>query len=522
MTPSIITKRAPQLLALVSVVILVGMGFTVLLSPSEADPSPYRLTLADGEDRIQKVQIPGYVTFEMELQSKFPGKTGHTEIELEVINKTYHSSEKSHWDFTFVGHPDNTYLVVGDDPVTVILRVDFLLTGTEYECEKVTFTIGGTNKTTETKNETHLSPRDGLDSDVEYLTVVTGEGYDPFWEPSTYADRLTHYLPWEPDYFITLWNLGALTTDLWISDWEVWRDVNENGVIDAGDLKNDWYDSSNPPLSANGFFTLTFMTDIPDLYLVGEHIPLASMSSEELKVTVMPTNNRDDVPWGLYLIKIVVDADGDDCEFWDTLKACVCDYQDNPDPCVLIIRINEGWNLISIGVGLDELGNDYTASELAASINDQAGEDIIKYVVMWEGSGLGAGKFTEYVVTSQVGIDFPIEKGEGYYVYSISPWDMEFVIVGDCPKDETFDLIECWNLVGYESMTPTPVGEWATLIEDFLGGQPFIQAIVKYDKDLDDYVAWYPGDPDNLFMVVPGEAYWIFSAADKNWAPFPE
>ena len=470
MTPKIMTKRAPQLIALVSVVILVGMGFTVLLSPSEADDSPYRLTLAESEPRIQKVTIPGYVTFEMELQSKFPGTGGHTEIELEVINKTYHSSQKSHWAFSFVGHPDNTYLVVGDDPVTVILRVDFLLTGTEYECEKVTFTIGGTNKTTETKNETHLSPRDGLDSDVEYLTVVTGEGYDPFWEPSTYADRLTHYLPWEPDYFITLWNLGALPTDLWISDWEVWRDVNENGIIDAGDVKNDWYDSSNTPLSANGFFTLTFMTDIPDLYLVGEHIPLASMSSEELKVTVMPTDDRDDVPWGLYLIKLVVDADGDDCEFWDTLKACVCDYQDNPDPCVLIIRINEGWNLISIGVGLDELGSDYTASELAASINDQAGEDIIKYVVMWEGSGQGAGKFTEYVVSSKVGYDFPIEKGEGYYLYSISEWDMEFVIVGDCPDSKTFDLIVCWNFMGCESMTQKAGGEGATLIRSICRG----------------------------------------------------
>ena len=51
--------------------------------------------------------------------------------------------------------------------------------------------------------------------------------------------------------------------------------------------------------------------------------------------------------------------------------------------------------------------------------------------------------------------DFPIERGEGYYLYSLSPFVNEFTIVGDCPDCETFDLLECWNLVGYESMVST-------------------------------------------------------------------
>jgi hypothetical protein len=226
---------------------------------------------------------------------------------------------------------------------------------------------------------------------------------------------------------------------------------------------------------------------------------------------------------GWHNVTVWVEVYDDHCRYGasDPVVIYFCEEY-NPDPCVLTIAIHEGWNLITIGVGLDELGANYTASQLAFAINEQAGEDIIKYVVMWEGSGQGAGKFTEYVVESDIGYDFPIEQGEGYYVYSLSPFVTEFTIVGDCPDCETFDLIECWNLVGYQSMTSVPVGEWAALIESFYDGQPFIQAIVKYDHFLGDYVAWYPGDPVDLFYVIPGEAYWIFSATDRFGAPFPE
>ena len=98
------------------------------------------------------------------------------------------------------------------------------------DCEKITFTIGGHNVTNEKKNETHLSPREGLSSDVEYLTVYTGQDYDPFWEPSTYYDRMTHFLSYQNEYHITLWNLGTFTYDIWISDWEVWRDGVESAL----------------------------------------------------------------------------------------------------------------------------------------------------------------------------------------------------------------------------------------------------------------------------------------------------
>jgi len=202
-----------------------------------------------------------------------------------------------------------------------------------------------------------------------------------------------------------------------------------------------------------------------------------------------------------------------------------CNPFNNPDPCAITMNIDEGWNLVSIGVELDELGGDYTASKFADEINQQAGEEIIKYVVKWDGLGQGSGLFVEYVVEAGIGFDFPINEGAGYYIYSISPFLMEFYIVGDCPRDKTFDLIECWNLVGYHSMQETDVGVWAQQIESHFGGAPFILAIVKYDKNRDplpdDYNAWYPGMDDDEFQLKPGEAYWIFSATVKIEAPYP-
>jgi len=140
--------------------------------------------------------------------------------------------------------------------------------------------------------------------------------------------------------------------------------------------------------------------------------------------------------------------------------------------------------------------------------------DIIKYVVRWDRS---TGAFEEYIVASGIGLDFAIEKGGAYYLYSTSPYDVEFAIVGDCPENETFDLFECWNLMGYQSMEIVDVGVWADMIDAY-AGEPVVQAIVKYNDDFgqgeNEYISWYPGLDDDLFQVRPGGAYWIFVSTD--------
>jgi len=115
-----------------------------------------------------------------------------------------------------------------------------------------------------------------------------------------------------------------------------------------------------------------------------------------------------------------------------------------------------------------------------------------------------------------------LESGEGYYLYSISPQVAKFSIVGDCPQCKTFNLIECWNLIGYGSISVVDVGIWASMIDEYVG-EPIVLAIVKFDDNryLDDYLAWYPGDPTNLFQVKSGNAYWIFSTTEFNRIPYP-
>ena len=193
----------------------------------------------------------------------------------------------------------------------------------------------------------------------------------------------------------------------------------------------------------------------------------------------------------------------------------------HPSPCDLTIILRVGWNLISITVGLDDLNGAYTASIFAAEINSQAGENIIKYIVAYDNS---TGVFEEYVVDSDIGNDFSMEYGRAYYVYSTSPFQTVFHVVGDCPVYETFDLTECWNLIGWMSMQTMNVGDFADIIDHHVGWY-VVQAIVKYNDDYEDgeneYIAWYPGMPVDEFQMTPGEAYWVFSATVLTEVAYP-
>jgi hypothetical protein len=189
---------------------------------------------------------------------------------------------------------------------------------------------------------------------------------------------------------------------------------------------------------------------------------------------------------------------------------------ENPTPCEQVITINYGWNLISIYVGLNPLGGDYTASVLAGEINDQAGDNIVKYVVRWQGGE--SQMFDEYVVVHDVGNDFPINEGEGYYVWSISPFSIDFTIVGDCGGCEYISLGPCWNLVGWDNQNAMWVGEFAELI-DFYAGAPVTQAIVRHIGE-GMYQQWYPGNDPYMFKLRPGDAYWVFVSMGVEYIPF--
>jgi len=198
-----------------------------------------------------------------------------------------------------------------------------------------------------------------------------------------------------------------------------------------------------------------------------------------------------------------------------TIKIYFC-REENPKPCTQIITIGQGWNLISIAVELDSLGGTYTASILAAEINSQAGENIVKYIVRWNA---GTGKFNEYVVDNAIGYDFPIEKGEGYYVYSLSPFEVDFTIVGDCAECEYINLEICWNLVGWDSMDWMWVGDFVDLVNG-IAGADVVQAVVRHVAD-DQYEAWYPGDDDYMFRMTTNNAYWVFVAQPVSNIPLP-
>jgi hypothetical protein len=229
--------------------------------------------------------------------------------------------------------------------------------------------------------------------------------------------------------------------------------------------------------------------------------------------SVIPDPMCDNGPVKVYIKLVVVD---EHCRYGEDINEIWFCKAENPHPCTQVITINQGWNLISIAVELDSLGGDYTASKLAAEINSQAGENIVKYIVRWNKE---TGKFNEYVVDNAIGYDFAIEKGEGYYVYSLSPFEVDFVIVGDCAECEYIDLDVCWNLVGWDSMEWMWVGDFVDLVNDKAGAD-VVQAVVRHVSD-DEYEAWYPGDDPQLFKLETNNAYWVFVAQPVSDIPLP-
>ena len=224
----------------------------------------------------------------------------------------------------------------------------------------------------------------------------------------------------------------------------------------------------------------------------------------------------DEGPVKVYVRVIVYD---EHCRSGEDIEEIWFCEAENPHPCTQTITFGYGWNLISIAVELDSLGGAYTASKLAAEINGQTGEDIVKYIVRWDAV---ENEFNEYVVDNAVGWDFPINKGEGYYIYIMvgdPDFEADFVIVGDCAECEYIDLNFCWNLVGWDSMDSMWVGDFVTLV-NFIAGADVVQAVVRHVNG-DVYQAWYPGEDPLLFEMETNHAYWVFVSQPVSNIPLP-
>ena len=83
------------------------------------------------------------------------------------------------------------------------------------------------------------------------------------------------------------------------------------------------------------------------------------------------------------------------------------------------VALVDGWNLIAVPV---RLAAAYTASTMAAEINDQGGN--VTQVFWWDAA---AGTWDFWLVDLHYGTDFAIELGEGYLLRSATtvPWTVE-------------------------------------------------------------------------------------------------
>ena len=474
---------------------------------------------------------------------------GYTFAEASYMAQPYLS-----WQSVVIGDPLYTpFFTTYDEPFTGPFTID-------EECEHVIRYYAVDNLGNTEAEQTRILR---VDNTAPITTVE-------FRDPQGIAPRDRHYIRPDTLIFLNSTDHGCLGgVGDWTLQYRVWSQgmwygwyetsLNTNASFTMLDLGLDshcvhfieWYAvdalGNREPLKNYTFFLPPVPTLLspPDgwYYNIGHKITMEHI--EESGVPIIDVHYFYDLHQGTGPVEIL-DSDpgtqgiqwdthsltkGDVTEVWveltddrgltcrspvNTITFC---QEENPEPCVIVMDLWQGWNLISIGVMLDELGENYTASELAAGINDQAGEDVITYIVRFNHT---SGTFEEFVVSSGIGIDFPIGYGLACYVYSISPFEVEFSIVGDCPENETFDLVECWNLVGYRSKEIVHVGVWADMIDAHAEG-PCVQAIVRFDrtKGPPDHDPWYRGDPSDAFQVRPGEAYWIFSATELEGVPYP-
>ncbi len=299
---------APKILAFVAIAMASIMILSFLLVPHEGAASDFIIQRKDGQDRIEySNDAPGStVEFELEIASIGDGDSWDHEIVLQIVNITYAgSSSATHWEFDFLDaktDTNSTYEANHDESTPVTLEVTFL--GSKGG-EIVSFTIIGLE---DGANSTYLANQSTRATDQEFLTVVSATEYIPYWEPQSASDREEHKLPNEDTFGITVMNLGSESDTILVTGWEVWQDLNGDGVIDEGsDTQND-------------FFSILFEKGSGGEYLLNESIDLSSGDMEELVIRVTPEQDNTKIPPGNYLIKIKVASANGEIVYESVLK----------------------------------------------------------------------------------------------------------------------------------------------------------------------------------------------------------
>jgi hypothetical protein len=155
------------------------------------------------------------------------------------------------------------------------------------------------------------------------------------------------------------------------------------------------------------------------------------------------------------------------------------------------IPLSKGWNLIS--TPLQPI--DSNVSRALDSI-----EGVFSGFFSYDNA---TNYYQSYIPSSEANELSRFEAGIGYWIYMISSSSLD--IIGTHVSSSP-NLVTGWNLIGYNSTTPTPVGDALASVK----GQ--YTAVYGYDSEKGEYSAYIPGSSLNsLEKLIPGKGYWVFS-----------
>ncbi|MGB9597951.1 MAG: Ig-like domain-containing protein, partial [Candidatus Poribacteria bacterium] len=106
-----------------------------------------------------------------------------------------------------------------------------------------------------------------------------------------------------------------------------------------------------------------------------------------------------------------------------------------------------------------------------------------------------------------------IRAGVGYQIFTTAP--VVFDIIGTLPNN-VISLHSGWNLVGCPIQSPIDV---QSAISNIAAYSPSVWTV---DPNNGEWLGYDPNNPPNdLYLIEPGRAYWVYVASDCQWTLSP-
>ncbi len=168
---------------------------------------------------------------------------------------------------------------------------------------------------------------------------------------------------------------------------------------------------------------------------------------------------------------------------------------------VFTIRLQQGWNLISIPINIENTNLDAFLDKISG-----------KYESIWSWDTQNEWKKHIYNAPSWLNDLKTIQPGKGYWIKMFNQANID--ISGQEINNKSIQLYKGWNLIGFNSLTQMTVNNALLSITGYYN------SIWGYDPQISDWkklIVGAPNQVNNLSILKPGEGYWIDAKNNIVW-----